>query len=109
MKSVSWLISSGLCLAFVFLAFVSTFSIDKYIARKNIDRYLKHDKKLDIEYLSSLSTDAYPEIKRLKMDAKDERIRKSAEKILLQQLETAEENLQHWASWNLSLSRVEQQ
>ena len=40
MKSVSWLISSGLCLAFVFLAFVSTFSIDKYIARKNIDRYL---------------------------------------------------------------------
>ena len=107
-KSISWLISSGLCLAFVFLGFVSTFSIDKYIARKNIDRYLKHDKRLDIEYLSSLSTDAYSEIKRLKMETKDEAIRKSAEKVLLQQLETAERNLQHRASWNLSLSQVEQ-
>ncbi len=107
-KSPSWLISSGLCLTFVFLVFVSTFSIDKYIARKNIDRYLKQGKELDTEYLSHLSTDAYPEIKRLKMEAEDEWVRKSAEKILLQLHETAEENLQHWASWNLSLSKVEQ-
>jgi hypothetical protein len=107
-KSTSWLISGGLCLAFVFLGFVSTFSIDEYIARKNIDRYLKHGKRLDMEYLSSLSTDAYPEIKRLKMETNDEWIRKSAEDILWQQHETAEKNLQHWASWNLSLSRVEE-
>ncbi len=106
-KSLSWLISSGLCLSFVFLVFVSTFSIDKFIARKNIDRYLKQGKELDIEYLSYLSTDTYSEIKRLKMETKDEEIRKSAENILLQLSETAEKNLQHWASWNLSLSKVE--
>jgi len=106
-KSLSWLISSGLCLSFVFLVFVSTFSIDKFIARKNIDRYLKQGKELDIEYLSYLSTDVYSEIKRLKMEAKDEDIRKSAENILLQLRETAEKNLQHRASWNLSLSKVE--
>jgi uncharacterized membrane protein len=106
-KSPSWLISSGLCLSFVFLVFVSTFSIDKFIARKNIDRYLKQDKELDIEYLSYLSTDAYSEIKRLRMETKDEEIQKSAENILLQMRETAEKNLQHWASWNLSLSKVE--
>jgi len=107
MKSLSWLISSGLCLAFVFLVFVSTFSIDKFIARRNIDRYLKQGKELDIEYLSCLSTDAYSEIKRLTMETKDEDIQKSAENILLQLRETAEKNLQHWASWNLSLSKVE--
>lgn len=107
MKSLSWLISSGLCLAFVFLVFVSTFSLDKFIARKNIDRYLKQGKELDIEYLSCLSTDAYSEIKRLTMETKDEEIQKSAENILLQLRETAEKNLQHWASWNLSLSKVE--
>jgi len=106
-KSISWLISSGLCLAFVFLVFVSTFSIDKFIARKNINRYLKQGKELDIEYLSSLSTDSYSEIKRLKMETQDEEIRKSAENILLQMRQTAEKNLQHWASWNLSLSKVE--
>jgi uncharacterized membrane protein len=106
-KSPSWLISSGLCLSFVFLVFVSTFSIDKFIARKNIDRYLKQGKELDIEYLSYLSTDAYSEIKRLRMETKDEEIQKSAENILLQMRETAEKNLQHWASWNLSLSKVE--
>lgn len=107
-KTTSWLISSGLCLAFVFLIFVSTFSIDKFIARKNIDRHLRHDKRLDMEYLSSLSTDSHSEIKRLKMETKDNWIRKSAEKILQQQRETAEEHLQHWSSWNLSLCRVEQ-
>jgi uncharacterized membrane protein len=106
-KSLSWLISSGVCLSFVFLVFVSTFSIDKFIARKNIARYLKQGKELDTEYLSYLSTDAYSEIKRLKMETKDEDIRKSAENILLQLRETAEKNLQHWASWNLSLSKVE--
>ena len=41
------------------------------------------------------------------METNDEWIRKSAEEVLLQQLETAEKNLQHWASWNLSLSQVE--
>ncbi|MHC4426492.1 MAG: DUF4153 domain-containing protein [Planctomycetota bacterium] len=106
-KSLSWLISSGLCLSFVFLVFVSTFSIDKFIARKNIDRYLKQGKELDIEYLSYLSTDAYSEIKRLKMEAEDEEVRRSADNILLQLRETAEKNLQRWASWNLSLSKVE--
>lgn len=107
MKSLSWLISGGLCLAFVFLVFVSTFSIDKFIARKNIDRYLKQGKELDIEYLSCLSTDAYSEIERLTMETKDEEIQTSAENVLLQLRETAEKNLQHWASWNLSLSKVE--
>jgi hypothetical protein len=106
-KSIVWLISGGLCSAFIFLVFVSTFSIDKYIARRNIDRCLKDGKRLDIEYLSSLSTDTYPEIVRLKMETNDKWIKKSAEKILLQQLETAEKNLQHWASWNLSLYRPE--
>ena len=108
-KSLSWLISSGLCLAFVFLLFVSTFSIDRFIARKNVDRYLKQNKELDTEYLSRLSTDAYPEIKRLRMETKDEDIRYSAENILLQLHETAEKDLQHWASWNLSLSKVERE
>jgi hypothetical protein len=107
-KSIAWLISSGLSLAFVFLAFVSIFSIDRYIARKNVDRYLNHGKRLDMEYLSSLSTDTYPEIVRLKMQTSDEWVRKSAEQILQQQLDTAEENLQHWASWNRSLYRVKQ-
>ncbi|MHC4171765.1 MAG: DUF4153 domain-containing protein [Planctomycetota bacterium] len=106
-KSLSWLISSGLCLSFVFLVFVSTFSIDKFIARKNIDRYLKQGKELDIKYLSYLSTDAYSEIKRLKMEAEDEEVRKSADNLLLQLSETAEKNLLRWASWNLSLSKVE--
>ena len=106
-KSLAWLISSGLCLSFVFLLFVSTFSIDKFIARKNVDRYLNQGKELDIEYLSSLSTDTYFEIKRLKTQTKDIAIRKSAENILRQQRKTAEENLQHWPSWNLSQSKVE--
>ena len=79
-----------------------------FIAQKNIDRHLKQGKELDIEYLSSLSTDAWPEIKRLKVETKDEKVRKSAEKVLLQMHETAEKNPQHWASWNLSLSQVEQ-
>jgi hypothetical protein len=91
----------------MFLVFVSTFSIDKFIARENIDRYLKQGKELDIEYLSYLSTDAYSEIKRLKMEAEDEEVRRSADNILLQLRETAEKNLQRWASWNLSLSKVE--
>jgi uncharacterized membrane protein len=107
LKSLSWLISSGLCLSFVFLVFVSTFSIDKFIARKNIDRYLEQGKELDIEYLSCLSTDAYSEIERLRMEAEDEAVRRSADNILLQMRETAQKNLQHWASWNLSLSKVE--
>jgi hypothetical protein len=106
-KSLSWLISGGFCLAFIFLVFVSTFSIDKFIARKNIDRYLKQGKELDIEYLSCLSTDAYSEIKRLTMETKDEEIKKSAENVLLKLRETADKNLRHWASWNLSLSKVE--
>lgn len=104
-KSLSWLISSGICLAFIFLAFVSTFSIDNFIARKNIDRHLKEGKEVDVEYLSSLSTDAYPEIKRLKMETKDEEIEISAGNILLQLHATAERDLQHWASWNLSRSK----
>ncbi len=106
-KSLSWLISGGLSLSFVFLVFVSTFSIDTFIARKNIDRYLKQGKELDIEYLSYLSTDAYSEIKRLKMEAEDEEVRKSADNLLLELRKTSEKNLQHWASWNLSLSKVE--
>ena len=107
-KPVSWLFSGGICLAFVFLIFVSTFSIDKFSARKNIDRYLELGKELDIEYLSCLSTDAYQEIKRLKMEAKDENVRRSAEKVLLQMHKEADENLQHWVSWNLSLFKVTQ-
>jgi hypothetical protein len=105
-KSLSWLISSGFCLAFVFLVFVSTVSIDKYIARKNIDRHLKHGKDIDIKYLSCLSTDAYSEILRLKMETKDENIRKSAKDILSQLNGTAEKNFQYWGSWNLSLSKA---
>ncbi|MBL7107250.1 MAG: DUF4173 domain-containing protein [Phycisphaerae bacterium] len=107
-KSLSWVISNWLCLAFIFLVFVSTFSVDKFIARKNVDRHLKHGKKIDIDYLSYLSTDAYSEIKRLKMETKDEEIRKSAEETLLKLREKAKKNLQHWASWNLSLYQVEQ-
>ena len=106
-KSHCWLISSGLCLAVVFLLLVSTFSIDKFIARKNIDRYLIQGKELDMEYLSCLSTDAFPEIKRLRKEAKDKDVRQSAKKILSQMSETSENNLRHWASWNLSLSKVE--
>jgi hypothetical protein len=107
-KSLAWLISSGLCLAFVFLVFVSTFSIDRFIAGSNIDRYLKDGREMDIEYLSHLSADAYSEIERLEMETKDEKMRKSAEKVLLKMRKKAEKNLQHWASWNLSLSKVEQ-
>lgn len=107
-KSHCWLISSGLCLAVAFLLFVSTFSIDKFIARKNIDRYLIQGKELDMEYLSCLSTDAYSEIKRLEMETKDEYVRTSAKRILWQMRKTSENNLQHWVSWNLSLSKVEQ-
>lgn len=104
-KSIVWLISYAICLAFVFLIFVSTFSIDEFIARKNIDRYLKEGKELDMGYLSYLSTDAFQEIERLKMQAKDEHIRNIAEDILFQYQRTANENLQHWASWNFSLSK----
>lgn len=105
-KTTVWLISGGLSLAFVFLAFVSVFSIDRYIARKNVDRYLKHDLRLDMDYLSYLSTDTYPEMVRLKTEAKDEWVRDAAERILQQQAEAARDNLSHWASWNLSLSQV---
>jgi hypothetical protein len=102
-KSISWLISYSLCLALIFLMLVSAFSIDNFIARKNIDRYLQDDKELDMDYLGSLSTDAYPEIQRLYIEARDEKIRTLAERLLLRHRETAKENLQHWASWNLSL------
>ncbi|AQT67081.1 hypothetical protein STSP2_00221 [Anaerohalosphaera lusitana] len=106
-RSACWLVSAGLSLAFVFLVFVSSFSIDRYIARKNIDRYLNHGREIDMDYLSYLSTDAYPEILRLKNQAKDEHIKRSASIILRQQRETADKNLEHWASWNLSFHRVE--
>lgn len=107
-KKTVWLISSGLSLAFVFLAFVSVCSIDRYIARKNVDRYIEHGRRLDMEYLSSLSTDTYPEIVRLRLVAEDEQIRNAAGQILKQQYETAEVDLGHWASWNLSLFQVKQ-
>jgi len=40
------------------------------------------------------------------METQDEEIRKSAENILLQLREKAEKNLQHWTSWNLSLTKA---
>jgi len=105
-KSLCWLMSSGFCLALIFLVFVSTFSIDTFIARKNVDRYLRQGKEIDLAYLSSLSTDCFSEVKRLKKEAPDERIRQSAESILLKQRKKAEKSLRHWVSWNYSLSKA---
>ena len=105
-RPVSWLISRGLCLGCVFLVLVSTFSIDNFIARRNVDRYLVEGKELDMEYLSRLSTDIHGEIERLGMATEDDEIRKSAEHILAELREQAENGLDHWVSWNASMSKA---
>lgn len=106
-KTLAWLISCALCLAFVFLIFVSTFSIDRFIAEKNVTRYLQQDKELDLDYLGSLSTDAYYEIERLAIETDDKNVKRQANKILKKMRDEAEENLQHWPSWNRSLSKTD--
>ncbi len=105
-KSITWLVSGALSLAFVFLIFVSTFSLDRFIAQKNIDRYFEHGKEIDLTYLSHLSTDAYPEIKRLALKTENGHIRRSAENILRQMRREAKKNLRHWPAWNLSLTKA---
>jgi len=105
-KSLAWLISCGICLAFAFLILVSTFSIDNYIAEKNVTRYLAENKELDLDYLSSLSSDAYPQIERLATESKDALVRKDARKILKQMEVDANTKLKHWASWNRSLAKA---
>ncbi|MCF7956084.1 MAG: DUF4173 domain-containing protein [Phycisphaerae bacterium] len=107
-KSLAWLISCGICLAFVFLIFVSTFSIDKFIAEKNVARWLDQKKDLDIEYLGNLSTDAYSQIERIAIESDSKTIRKQAREILKKMSDDAEIQLQHWVSWNLSMSKAKQ-
>jgi hypothetical protein len=106
-KSLGWLLSCGLCLAFLFLIFVSTFSVDKYIAEKNVARYLENNKQLDIDYLKTLSADAYPAIERLATESVSKSIQRQAELILEQMRAESKTATAHWTSWNMSLSKAQ--
>ncbi|KKQ28165.1 MAG: hypothetical protein US42_C0001G0016 [Candidatus Magasanikbacteria bacterium GW2011_GWC2_37_14] len=56
----------GLILSLVVFTLVASLNVDAIIAKKNIDRFLTENKKMDLRYLMfSLSADSIPEIVRL--------------------------------------------
>lgn len=105
-RSFTWLASSAICTALVFLVGVSTFSIDQFIARKNVDRYLGQQKEIDVNYLAQLSTDTCTEIRRLEASTTDSNVKAAARELLVKQREEAGQRLNHWSSWNRSLARA---
>lgn len=105
-RSLVWLASCTLCSALLLLVLVSACSVDRFIARRNIDRHLKQQEPIDMEYLGRLSSDAVPEIARLATAASDEDIRDAANELLSRHRASAEREISHWPSWNRSLARA---
>ncbi|WP_138206755.1 DUF4153 domain-containing protein [Haloimpatiens lingqiaonensis] len=73
-------------------------NLDKIIAKKNIERY-KSTGKIDVEYITSLSYDAAPEIERL-LKVKDTTIRKEVKDYFKRHKEEANMSYMHWHQYN---------
>jgi len=62
------LFHTGLVIGLVALMAVASINVDYKIANKNIDRFVNHDKDLDIKYLSELSIDVLPAFSKLQSE-----------------------------------------
>ncbi|NJD02257.1 MAG: DUF4173 domain-containing protein [Ruminiclostridium sp.] len=82
--------------AFVIVNYIN---VDCIIARNNIDRYQK-TKTIDVDYLSSLSYDALPEIAKLKV-TDDEKVAADIAGLIKAKSEKALKN-NDWQSFNIS-------
>jgi Predicted signaling protein consisting of a modified GGDEF domain and a DHH domain len=89
-------------IAFVVINYIN---IDVVIAKNNIERY-NATNKIDVEYLSTLSYDAIPEIAKL-TKAGDEKIAADVTAMLKGKKEAAA-RYKEWQSFNLSRYRAEQ-
>lgn len=92
--------------AILTLLTLSVFNPDVYIARQNIERYQKTG-NIDVSYLTTLSTDATPQLVRLLAD-KDTAIRQSvADALWIHQQELANPYRNSWLSWTWSQHEAE--
>ncbi|WP_308634117.1 DUF4153 domain-containing protein [Paenibacillus silvisoli] len=85
--------------AYVVMNYVN---VDAIIAEQNMHRYEAHG-EIDLDYLGSLSSDAYPAIK--EMAALAPGLQPGTDEIL-SKMQAAAQNRGGWPSWNLSVSRV---
>ncbi|RAP78384.1 DUF4153 domain-containing protein [Paenibacillus montanisoli] len=85
--------------AYVVMNYVN---VDAIIAEQNIARYHATG-KIDLNYLGSRSSDAFPAIAELSVEAPE--LQPSSDE-LLRSMRLAAQNRGGWPSWNLSVSRV---
>lgn len=88
-----------------FFVLINLINPDSFIARQNISRFHETG-KIDMYYLSNLSEDATPAIARL-LEAKDERVQKSAANILYRQKEYGADT-GNWQSVNIAKENAKQ-
>ena len=88
-------------------AIVSLINVDRVIAKENIDRFLNENKTLDVHYLSTLSADALPEMKRLfdkTMESCTVTMSEfSNNEIVFNQLDAAVARADSWRSMNMGV------
>ncbi len=89
----------------LFLTIMNLLNPDVFIARRNIERYASTG-KLDVDYLSSLSSDAIPETIKI-LDISDEELKKQfANGVYWLYHDINSEYLTKWQSFNISRTRA---
>ncbi|MFZ7130884.1 MAG: DUF4173 domain-containing protein [Eubacteriales bacterium] len=100
-KSKLPIIKWVLIVSLIFYSGVNFMNLDAFIAKKNVDRYFEKG-VVDIEYLSILSYDAYPQLERL-MDSDNSIIK---QRILEIFTNNSLKNDYSWQEYNISRNRA---
>ncbi|TCO76908.1 DUF4153 domain-containing protein [Marinisporobacter balticus] len=73
-------------------------NVDKIIAKNNIERY-KMDQKIDMDYLESLSFDAFDEVAKL-VDSKETKIQIKTIQYMKRKIKSIKDSYDHWYEYN---------
>lgn len=85
-------------IAIIMYCIMNFANLDRMVAKKNIERY-KNTGKIDVEYITSLSYDAAPEIERL-LKVKDTTIKKEVKDYFKRHKEEVNIRDVHWHQYN---------